>query len=218
MTTAAVTNALTKRLQKLPYEWDGRASILEMKNAGSRQWKQMEWIGWYFEYLCEKELGGILEIPGPRYARVGFDGFNSVAWDFKTHPLIDARGKVSNEVITNDKVGIDAAIRKSGKVGVILAIGHATFDDSSRSFQKWHKELKGGLSAYEKKRVKRKAPSRVRKSAFRLTEVRIFLMDAAYVKKCKLFQKGMRNSNGSKRKDKVLLNLVDTKPVAIVTF
>jgi hypothetical protein len=52
---------------RLPTEWEGRASILEMRDAGYGQWKQMEWIGWYFQYLCNRYLAGYLEIPGPKY-------------------------------------------------------------------------------------------------------------------------------------------------------
>ena len=33
----------------LPKKVDGKAAILELKQAGY-QWRQMEWIGWYFEH------------------------------------------------------------------------------------------------------------------------------------------------------------------------
>ncbi len=31
-------------LKSIPKLWDGKTSILEMKNADFNQWKQMEWI------------------------------------------------------------------------------------------------------------------------------------------------------------------------------
>lgn len=31
--------------RRMPNLWDGRASILEMKDAGYAHWKQMEWMG-----------------------------------------------------------------------------------------------------------------------------------------------------------------------------
>ena len=44
----------------IPRTWDGRDSITEMRYAGSLQWKQMEWMGFYFEFLCERKFEGLL--------------------------------------------------------------------------------------------------------------------------------------------------------------
>ena len=37
-----------ERLIELPKMWDGRASILEMRDSTFPHWRQMEWIGFYF--------------------------------------------------------------------------------------------------------------------------------------------------------------------------
>lgn len=29
--------------------WDGRDSVVEMRDGGFNQWRQMEWIGFYFQ-------------------------------------------------------------------------------------------------------------------------------------------------------------------------
>jgi len=77
-----ISHILEKTCPKL---WDGRRSILEMKKSGFPHWRQMEWIGFYFQFLCWKYLSGIMEIPGPKYNNVEFDAFRRIPWDFKTH-------------------------------------------------------------------------------------------------------------------------------------
>ncbi len=66
---------IAEKLKQIPKFWDGKKATLEMKESGYRQWRQMEWIGFYFQYLCEKHLSEIMEIPGTRYGNVSFDGF-----------------------------------------------------------------------------------------------------------------------------------------------
>lgn len=209
---------LIKILSKIPSVWDGRKSIMEMKNADYPHWRQMEWIGFYFQYLCDTNLPLVMKIPGPKYGRVEFDGFSEIPWDFKAHPHKDAKGKVSASVIVNDRRAILEAIKKFGAAGLVLAIGEAKYNDEDRSFQLWHKELKGGLSSYEKERILRKAPSRLRKVSFRLNEIALILLDAQSVKKLGSFQKGFRNSDGSPRKTKVLLDLNKIKPIKFLHF
>ncbi len=57
-----------KKLQiasrNMPKIWDGRDSIIEMKESGSKQWRQMEWMGFYFEFLCQKNFANIIDMPG----------------------------------------------------------------------------------------------------------------------------------------------------------
>ncbi|OGH83743.1 MAG: hypothetical protein A2261_04175 [Candidatus Magasanikbacteria bacterium RIFOXYA2_FULL_44_8] len=218
MITKKIEDRLMKLLSKLPRAWDGRRSILEMKAAQYPHWKQMEWLGFYFQYLCETRLSPTVTVPGPKYGRVEFDGLSGIPWDFKAHPIKDASGKISNSVIVNDKRAILKAIKQYGAAGLILAVGEAKFNDEDRSFQVWHKELKGGLSDYEKKRILRKAPSRLRKVSFRMTEVALIIMDDKAIKKLGSFQKGFRNSDGSPRNAKVLLDLTKVKPVRVVKF
>jgi len=52
---------ISEGFKNIPLVWDGRKSILEMKEAGFPHWKQMEWIGWYFQFLCERFLKDILK-------------------------------------------------------------------------------------------------------------------------------------------------------------
>jgi len=187
----------------LPIKWDGKQSILEMKEANYPQWKQMEWIGFYFQFLCEQKLSGIMQIPGPQYGNVKFDAYNIIPWDFKAH----AMNTSSHQIIVNDSMAIANGIKDFGAVGVILAVGKVEYNDENRTFQKWHEELKGGKSRYEIEREKRGAWSRLRKVSFELKQISFIIITDDVLEKCGAFQRGFRNSNGSPRNEKVLLDL-----------
>ena len=205
-------------LAKMPARWNGRKAILEMKDAGYPHWRQMEWIGFYFQFLCDTKLPPLVQIPGPKYGRVEFDGLSEIPWDFKVHPRKNANGQDNKSVIVNDTLATAEAIKQFGGAGLILAIGDAEYNDEDRSFQIWHQELKGGLSNYEKQRILRKAPSRLRKTSFKLSEIDLILLDAKTVKTLGSFQEGFRNSDGSPRNPKVLLDLASVVPIKRVMF
>ena len=82
----------------------------------------------------------------------------------------------------------------------------------------WHKKLKGGLSPFEKQRILRKAPSRLRKTTFRVREIDLILLDAKKLRGLSSFQKGFRNSDGSPRNAKLLLDLESVCPIRIMRF
>lgn len=218
MISTKIIDKLAELLAEMPAEWKGRQAILEMKKAGYPHWKQMEWIGFYFQFLCDTKLSSIMEIPGPKYGRVEFDGFSEIPWDFKAHPKKNAKGQESKSVIVNDRLATAQAIKKFGGAGLILAIGEAIYNDQDRSFQIWHQEQKSGLSNYEKERILRKAPSRLRKTFFRLSEIDLILLDDKMVKRLGSFQEGFRNSDGSPRNAKVLLDLDSVYPIKMIKF
>ncbi len=43
-----IAQGISKGFKNIPIFWDGRKSILEMKETKFKQWRQMEWIGRYF--------------------------------------------------------------------------------------------------------------------------------------------------------------------------
>lgn len=194
---------LAKKLSRISRVWNGKSAILEMKNDGSSHWKQMEWIGFYFEYLCNKVLARASDIPGPRYGRTGFDSFNAIPWDFKAHAINTS----AHTIIVNDTEAILKAIRQYGSVGVILALGEVEYNDRKRTFQKWHSKLKGGISAYEKSRIERGAWSRLRKTSFNLKQILFLVLTKESLQKTGSFQSSFRNSNGRPRRKKVLVDL-----------
>lgn len=218
MISKKLITKLGKFLKELPPFWDGRRAIAEMRDVGYPHWKQMEWVGFYFQFLCDTKLPPIMRIPGPRYGRVEFDGFSEIPWDFKAHPNKNAKGQDNKSVIVNDKVAIAEAIKQFGGAGLLLAVGDAEYNDEDRSFQIWHQELKGGLSDYEKQRILRKAPSRLRKTSFRLNEIKLVLLDEKTARLLGSFQEGFRNSDGSSRNPKFLLDLETVVPIKIIKF
>ncbi|MDE1818891.1 MAG: hypothetical protein KGI19_09860 [Thaumarchaeota archaeon] len=216
MSFVAHCNEIANRLKTIPVFWDGKKSILEMKQNGFNQWKQMEWIGWYFEYLCSIKLNDIMQIPhGKKYGNVKFDGFYNFPWDFKSHAK-----ESGNKIIVNDEEAIHAAIEDFGLVGLILAHGNVSYDDEKRAFQSWHKEIKGGESDYEIKRKERGAKSRLRKVSFTLQNIMLIKITEDTLKKTSSFQNNFRNSDGSPRRKKILLDITELKndQVHFITF
>ena len=220
---ADIANKFAALLKDIPREWDGKNAIKEMKEGGSTQWKQMEWPGFYFEYLCEKLISVesndelkrsvpsdipkiLLKDSRSAFGNVRFDGFHVIPWDFKTH----VKSK-KQEVIINDYEALEKAVKEFGAVGVIMAVGDAVLNDEDRSFQKWHDKLKGRLSTYVKERIKRGAPSRLRKTKFTLNRIIFVKIDERILKISKSFQRGFRNADGTERMPKLLLNLSDLK-------
>lgn len=194
---------IAKALKPLPTLWHGKQAIREMKSADCRHWRQMEWMGFYFQFLCERYLKGIMRIPGPVYGKTGFDGLLAVPWDFKAH----AANTSSHQLIVNDWEAIAGAIKEHGSVGLILAVGDVEYNDERRTFQRWHDRLKGKQSAYVRQRIARGAWSRLRKVSFALKEVSLIQIGQATLEQAGAFQRAFRNADGSPRRDKVLLDL-----------
>jgi hypothetical protein len=198
-----ISKEIVNKLKEIPKIWEGKKSILEMKDNNFPHWKQMEWIGFYFQFLCEKYLSDIVKIPGPKYGNVKFDAFKKFPFDFKAHAINTS----SNQIIVNDSVAISKAIRDYRCVGLILACGKVEYNDENRTFQKWVEKLKGGKSKYEIERIKRGAWSRLRKTAFNLKQISFIKITDETLIKCGSFQKDFRNADGKPRRAKVLLDL-----------
>ena len=176
----------------------------------------MEWIGFYFQFLCEKHLPSRVQIPGPKYDKVEFDGFLKIPWDFKAH----AMNTSSHQIIVNDSIAISMGIRDYGSVGIILALGKVEYNDENRSFQQWHNILKGGPSDYEIDRIMRGAWSRLRKVSFDLQQISFIKITDDTLVKCGSFQRDFRNAGGQPRREKVLLDLekIDEELVYFIEF
>lgn len=200
-------------LQKyIPSYWDGKNSILEMKNSDCRNWKQNEWIGWYFQYLCEKHLPESgMTIPGNKFGKSSFDGNLSIDWDFKSHPLLNKDGKSNKILIANDLEATVLTIEQNGITGLIVAVGKAEFDTDG-SFREWHTSLRGGESKYSIANKERGAHNRIYKTGFKLFRIDFFIISQDTLDTQGRFQEGMRNSNGNPRRSKLALNLETVEP------
>jgi len=195
---------LQKLLPTLKTHWDGKESILEMKDAEYNQWRQMEWWGFYFEFLCGKLLSGEFEIPGDKYNNTAFDLKRDINWDLKAHAIKSN----SHMVIMNDVESMKQSIEKYGKHGEIIDLCDVVYNDVNRTFQKWHSEIKGGKSAYELAREERTSISRYRKTSATLTEILLIEFTADDLDGLSIMKQG-RNSNGHPRPEKYMLDIED---------
>lgn len=188
-------------LGSLPLVWDGRAAILEMKEA-AYHWRQMEWAGFYFEFLCAARLQPEFEVPGETYGTTAFDAKRSLNWDFKWHAIKSH----SHTCILNDKSAMKATISTYGEYGAIIALSDVEYNDINRTFQKWHSDLKGGLSEYERERRARTSVSRYRKTRAVLAEILFVRIAPDDLPTLGTLRQG-RNANGAPRPEKFMLDL-----------
>ena len=212
----AYTTAIETAFNGLPTVWDGKTAIIEMKESGYPHWRQMEWIGFYFQHLCEQKLAGLFEFQQPKYGRVSFDGFFHIPFDFKAH----ATNTSSHSIIVNDEEAIMHALRDYGAVGLIIAMGDVVYNDENRSFQKWHDDFKGKTSEYVLRNRERGAWSRFRKHNMTLRQITIVELTKTSLMKCGSFQTSCRNSNGNIRRAKILIDLekLDTEIVHSINY
>ncbi len=196
--------AAKRAFADISYCWDGKKCIMEMKDANYNQWRQMEWFGFYFEFLCMQRLGGIFSIPGDKYGTVAsacFDAKRAVNWDFKAKAIKSD----DHRLILNDVVAMDASVSSFKAHGVIIALCDVDYNDENRSFQKWHDDLKGGKSKYTLAREKRTSISRYRKTSAVLREILFIVLDAKNISFLDIYNQG-RNSNGAPRPPKYSMN------------
>lgn len=203
----------------LPRVWDGKESILYMKDHNCTQWRQMEWPGFYFQFMCETLLSknGYMRIPGPKYGNVEFDGFRTIPWDFKAHSIDAIKGD-DGKVPTNGYNESLEAIDEFGAICFVIIIGASEYDDENQSFKNWHDALKGGTSRYELERINRAAPSRRRKISFIPQELVFVFVDSENINSCGKFQSNFRNSNGVARNAKILLDIKRNNELIIYSY
>lgn len=190
-------------LSNLPKRWDGKESILELKEANFN-WRQMEWWGFYFEHLCYQSLRETFNIPGDRYGKsrtACFDLKGSINWDLKAKAIKSD----DHRSILNNTEAMNSSIKQYGAHGLIIALCDVEYNDNDRTFQRWHQELKGGKSKYEINREQRTSVSRYRKTNAELQELLFLVVNSKNISSLEIHQQG-RNSNGKPRPPKYMLN------------
>lgn len=203
----ADVRSITSCLKEIPRVWEGKKSVLELRDIDF-QWKQMEWLGFYFEYKAKQVLGSQLIIPGDKFGNVIFDIKGWINWDLKARAIKSD----SHTVILNDKEAMDHSIKEEGAHGEIIALCDVEYNDEDRSFQKWHTQLKGGKSKYEVAREARTSVSRYRKTRAELTEVLLLILKKKDADRLPTMRQG-RNSDGSPRKLKYMVDLDQIKDI-----
>ena len=200
--------------QSMPKVWDGRESILEMRNIGCKYWRQEEWIEFYFKFLCQKYFAGIIDMPGEKYGNTEFDAFREISWDFK----VDSVDPGTYSVTANDAEAIADTLNGYGYYGIILAIGDMEFDDRETSFKKWHDELRGKVSRYDTYKINSGIMSRTHKTAFTLEEIHFIYFDSETLHQCcGLFQDCFGETDSNRRKEKeVRIDISEIPNVAFI--
>lgn len=194
----------------LPSTIDGREAVRAMKDGGSPNWRQMEWIGFYPEFWFHSEVAPRIGAKwGPRFGNMTFDIQREHVWDLKSHS-----SDGSNWAPLNDVQSVEECIATHGGVGFLILSGPCSYDDDGGSFKVWHQTLKGGMSWYSIKIAARGARSRRRKTSFQPDHFIAFRFSsiddierAREENWLKGFQKGMRNSNDRSRREKIMVDV-----------
>ena len=115
-----------------------------------------------------------------------------------------------HRVILNDKKAMEESVEKNNFHGEIIASCKMGYNDESGAFRKWHSELKGGESDYEKERRKRTSTSRLRKTKATLIEIVFIVISKEELSRLDIMKQG-RNSDGRPRKEKYKLDFKKIK-------
>ncbi|NLT48612.1 MAG: hypothetical protein GXX92_09390 [Clostridiales bacterium] len=208
----SVSNELTKMLdsadvfcKSLHLYWLGTDAYREMYDAQYRNWKQAEWIGFYFEFLFENFLD-----ENPKYNTVFYRDFPGkgkkkgeidldvyipgldMFGDLKSHNRVNAKG-----IITNDYNTLSNVLKRSldESIYFIIACGDATKDkDYGHVTSRFYSNLKGCKHLSYADRMK---------YSFSLKEYLVLDLNKDNHKYAKVFKQG-KNSNGNPRAPKLL--------------
>ena len=197
-------------LSKFPKTWDGKECIVQMRQEGSKNWRQMEWIGWYFEHLCVTRLNNVFEMPGESFrdSKVTFDGSaEGYNFDFKAHAWMTASGKHQPSTVLNDKVSMDESVAKYGRHGLLLALLKCEYDHDGR-FKTWHEAIKGSASKYVLDGITSGRISRKRKVRAVVEKYIVLTITKENIHRLPIMNQG-KNSNGKPRMPKYGINLQD---------
>ena len=189
----------------LPKHWDGEACVSEL-HAADHQWRQMEWIGFWFEYRARQILAPLGATRGPTFGNMCFDCAINGVWDFKSHPTGGAASKMA---YLNDEEAVLECLKLEQHLGWIIAVGEASYDTDGQ-FKTWHDRLKGNESDYVQAGRKIGRASRRRKAAFELKGIVWFEFRSATeldtAVRAGWMSRGMqaaqRNSDGNARRAK----------------
>lgn len=162
-----------------------------------QHWRQMEWIESYFNYLCEKKLSGLLQIPGPSYHKIVFGGLLEIPWIFKTY--IENTG--NQTIVLADADLIYQGFSDFQQIGIIVATGVVEY-----------KENKIPKKSEKNKITKEKKEQDINKelrqhSIFNLKNIHFMPFSLDSVQKCETFQPG--GPTKEQLREKILLNIAD---------
>ena len=160
-----------------------------------QHWRQMEWIESYFNYLCEKKLTQILQIPGPSCNKMHFNGLLEIPWIFKTY--IENTG--NKKIILADADLITQGLKDFENIGVIISSGFIEYPDNKTATNgKNNKIYKDKIAMMKELR---------QHTIFNVKDIYFLPFSADLVSKCETFQPG-----GTKKEhlsEKILIDIGD---------
>ena len=177
-------------------EWNAKDCILEMKEAGYKNWKQTEWIGFYLEFLTEKtSLPGIAQFK----LFVGNTSFNGCAGK----NVMDYKTSSSNKnIILNDKSAVDQVVKKYKELAYVIIEGKIE-KERDKELDEWRKAITG-RSKYVINGEKKGRRHRKLKTKFFPKKALYISVTGKNIKQLKTFSQG-KNSDGKPRKPKYIL-------------
>lgn len=208
-------------LSLIPSHWVGATVGQEMKDASYRHWKQIEWQGFYFEFLAPDFLPDTVKMHDriPSARRDVFDAdTGGTAFDLKTHVLTNARGGANTSIPWNDGQSIEDVVKRDGQIGLVVAHGEASFGNL---FETWRVAAAGGLSKVQLENRRLGRRKRKRKDTFRITKLAVYVFSAAdfaHLKKAgviKVFNQG-RQHTGEARATKYTVAISKVQPTLVI--
>lgn len=171
----------------------GYDAIQEMKiNDG--QWRQMEWIGWYYEHLAnacvKRNAEPFLSSNGNKvYIDYIVDG---VLTDLKVHNTLAK----NHTIYLNDYTALESCIKHKGQCNFLVILGESKMDEDG-AFVKWHNGLIGKPT---------NPKGRKRKIDFHIRGYALLPIDRKNFDRLLCLKQG-KNSNGKPRPPKAGVNL-----------
>jgi len=161
-----------------------------------QHWRQIEWIETYFNYLCERKLSGLLQIPGPVYHQISFSALFEIPWIFKVY--IENIG--NQRIILADADLITQGMSDFRQIGIIIAAGIVEYygNKDLESINKIKKAQKKGVMKKELRQH----------SIFNLKNINFISFSFDSIEKCETFQPGGMSIK-EKSREKILLNIPD---------
>ncbi|QCW51015.1 hypothetical protein FE634_12495 [Nocardioides dongxiaopingii] len=142
-----------------------KEAVTQMRLEEARQWRQSQWVGWYFEHIALPPCFGAIGGRPIKSPTATFDFSASHIWDFKTHSDHGAIAPL------NDAVATHWALDQGG-LGFVVLTGDAEFEPWAKPWLDEQKALYPSSSRRKKERKKDRS-SRI-KSAFTPSRVDFF--------------------------------------------
>lgn len=120
-----LSSLLDKLESSFPHKFDGKTAI-EILKENDYNWKQMEWAGFYTEFLINNILQFNADMAwGNRFGSTVFDAkLGDIDLDYKTH----STNTNSNWLMCNDWTATEKTIEQNGKLYILVVNVNFDYD------------------------------------------------------------------------------------------